>query len=73
MIKHLILQKIPKYDGYQCGLASMVYKFFCKNTALLDNSASNTKKEAVINFDLVFENKELAKELQKSIIKKSEK
>ena len=22
--------KIPKYDGYQIGLASMVYKFFGK-------------------------------------------
>ena len=24
--------KNPKYDGYQRGLASMVYKFFDKNT-----------------------------------------
>ena len=23
----------PKYDGYQCGLASMVYKFFDKKTS----------------------------------------
>ena len=22
------IAKNPKYDGYQCGLASMVYKFF---------------------------------------------
>ena len=35
MIKHLILLKIRnKYDGYQHGLASMVYKFF-------DEKASN--------------------------------
>ena len=27
MIKHLS----PKYDGYQRGLAKMVYNFFCKN------------------------------------------
>ena len=25
----------PKYDGYQRGLASMVYKFFDKNTTYL--------------------------------------
>ena len=29
-IKHLILIKINKYDGYQKSLASMVYKFFDK-------------------------------------------
>ena len=27
------IAKDPKYDGYQRGLASMVYKFFDKNTA----------------------------------------
>ena len=27
------IAKIPKYDGYQRGLASMVYKFFDKNSA----------------------------------------
>ena len=26
------ISKIPKYDGYQRGLASMVYKFFDKKT-----------------------------------------
>ena len=25
--------KNPKYDEYQCGLASMVYKFFDKKTS----------------------------------------
>ena len=25
------IAKDPKYDGYHCGLASMVYKFFDKN------------------------------------------
>ena len=29
--KHLISQKNPKYDGYQHGLASMLYKFLTKN------------------------------------------
>ena len=27
VIKHLILLKI-QYDGYQCGLASLIYEFF---------------------------------------------
>ena len=27
------IAKDPKYDGYQRGLASMVYKFFDKNTS----------------------------------------
>ena len=56
MIKHLILQKNPKYDGYQRGLDSMVYKFFDKKT-----SGSGTKN--------IF-NKELAEELYKPIIRK---
>ena len=30
VVKHLILQKNPKYDGYQRRLASMVYTFFIK-------------------------------------------
>ena len=29
------IAKNPKYDGYQRGLASMVYKFFEKKSALL--------------------------------------
>ena len=32
-IKHLILLKTPKYDGYQRGPASMVYIFFDKKSA----------------------------------------
>ena len=27
------IAKNPKYDGYQRGLASMIYKFFDKNTS----------------------------------------
>ena len=27
------IAKNPKYDGYQCRLASIVYKFFDKNTS----------------------------------------
>ena len=57
VIKHLILLKIPKYDGYERGLASMVYKFFDKKT-----SGSGIKNENISN-------KELAEELHKPIIR----
>ena len=47
-----------KYDGYQPGLASMVYKFFNKKT-----SGGTVKNENISN-------KEWAEELLKPIIKK---
>ena len=47
----------PKYDGYQRGLASMVYKFFDKKS-----------KGASIK-----ENQQLANELHKPIIRKFKK
>ena len=50
----------PKYDGYQRGLALMRYKYFEKKT-----SGSGIKNE--------FPNKELADELQKTIIRKFKK
>ena len=34
------IAKNPKYDGYQCEIASMAYKFFDKKT-----SASGIKNE----------------------------
>ena len=41
--KALNIAKNPKYDGYQKGLASMVYKFFEKNSASLpDESVSGS-------------------------------
>ena len=49
----------PKYDGYQRGLASMVYKFFDKKS----------KGSGIINEP----NYQLANELHKSIIKKFKK
>ena len=49
----------PKYDGYQSGLASMVYKFFDKKS----------KGSGIINES----NYQLANELQKPIIKKFKK
>ena len=52
--------KNPKYDGYQGGLASMVYKFFDKKA-----SGSAVNKE-------IIQNEELAEQLQKPIIRKIE-
>ena len=52
------IAKNPKYDGYQRGLASMVYKFFDKNSA---GSGVNIPLEL---------NEQLAKELNRPIIKK---
>ena len=48
----------PKYDGYQCGFSSMVYKFLVKKS-----SSNDIKKETM-------QNKELSKELHKTIITK---
>ena len=48
----------PKYDGYQRGFASMVYKFFDKKS-----SGSGIKNENISN-------KELAEKLHKPIIRK---
>ena len=53
------MQKNPKYDGYQRGLAPMVYKFFDKKT-----SASGIVNEP---------NYQLANELRKPIIRKFKK
>ena len=50
------IAKNPKYDGYQRGLASMVYKFFDKKS-----------KGSGVNIPLEF-NEQLAKELHKPII-----
>ena len=54
------IAKDSKYDGYQRGLASMVYKFFDKKT-----SGSGVKS--------VPQNEELADELHKPIIRKFKK
>ena len=52
--------KDPKYDGYQRGLASMVYKFFDKRT-----TGSGIKSMP--------QNEQLVEELHKPIIKKFKK
>ena len=57
MIKHLILLKIQNMIGYQCGLASMVYKFFDKKT-----SGGRVKNE-------IISDKKINEELHKLIIR----
>ena len=57
--------KDQKYDGYQRGLASMVYKFFDKKS-----KGSGAKH---VNINLTPQNQQLAEELHKPIIRKFEK
>ena len=58
--KAFIIASDQKYDGYQRGLASMVYKFFDKKSSGSGLANNN-------------ENIQLANELHKPIIKKSNK
>ena len=60
------IAKNPKYDGYQRGLVSMVYKFFDKNSASLSDKSA---KGGGVNNEFK-QNEQLAKELHKPIIKK---
>ena len=53
--KVLNIAKDPEYDGYQRGLASMIYSFFDKKTA-----------DSGIKF--MFQNEQLVNELHKPII-----
>ena len=55
------IAKNPKYDGYQRGLASMIYNIFDKKS-----------KGSGVNIPLE-SNEELAKELHKPIIRKFKK
>ena len=55
-----------KYDGYQRGLASMVYKFFDKKSQGNGRRSSSTSQLASNK-----ENIQLANELHKPIIRKS--
>ena len=70
----------PKYDGYQRGLASMVYKFFDSKVAPLDKkpvsgkgNAKHTAKSSPLersSLERTENNKILAEELHKPVIKK---
>ena len=65
----------PKYDGYQRGLASMVYKFFYSKVAPLDKKAMSGKGNVEhtakpSSLERTENNKILAEELHKPVIKK---
>ena len=59
--KSFNIAKNSKYEGYQRGLASMVYKFFDKKS-----------KGSGVNIEMMH-NEQLAKELYKPIIRKFKK
>ena len=64
------IAKNRKYDGYQRGIASMVYKSFDKKSALLtDKSATHSCINMHAN-NKFKQNHQLAEELHKPIIKK---
>ena len=54
------IAKNPKHDGYQRGLASMVYKFFDKKF-----------RGSGVNNNEIKQNEQLTEELHKPIIKKN--
>ena len=61
------IAKDPKYDGYQRGLASMVYKFF-------DSKVTSPDKKSIgSGANLTPQNEKLAEELHKPIIRKFKK
>ena len=68
--KSFNIVKDPKYDGYQRGLASMVYKAFDKKSASL---ADKSTKGSGINSKSTRQNQQLVKELHKPIIRKFKK
>ena len=59
------IAKNPKYDGHQRGLATMVYKFFDKKTKGSGITLANKSPIKSIP-----QNKQLAEELHKRIIRK---
>ena len=66
------IAKDPKYNGYQRGLASMVYNFFDSKIASPDKkSIGNGAKR--VNNKLISQNVQLAEELHKPIIRKLKK
>ena len=67
--KAFSIAKNPKYNGYERGRTSMVYKCFDKKTS--GGVATLAKKSAVENENI--SNKELAEELYKPIIRKFKK
>ena len=66
------IAKDPKYDGYQRGLASMVYKFFDSKVASPDKKSVGSGAKC-INTKITPQNEQLAEELHKPIIRKFKK
>ena len=68
--KEINLARNPKYDGYQRGLASIIYKFFDKRSAGsgVNRHENNKIKQNQQPLDLA--TSKLPDELQKPIIKK---
>ena len=66
------IAKDPKYDGYQRGLASMVYKFFDSKVASPDKKSVGSGAKHV-NTKITPQNEQLAEELHKPIIRKFKK
>ena len=62
--KALKIARDPKYDGYQRGLASMVYKFFDKK------STGSGVDTSLANKSATEPNYQLANELHRQIIRK---
>ena len=67
------IAKDPKYDGYKRGLASKVYKFFDKKSALLADMATKGSSVTTLTNKSLSQNQQLAEELHKPIIRKFKK
>ena len=65
--------KNQKYDGYQRGLASMVYKFFDKKSASLADKSTKGIGVTTHTNKPVSQNQQLAEEHHKPIIRKFKK
>ena len=73
--KALNIAKNPKYDGYQRGLASMVYNFFDKKSAgsdIVNNNNNNNNNNGIKQNRRLLDLPalQLGKELHKPIIRK---
>ena len=62
-----------KYDGYQRGLAFMVYKCFDKKSALLADKSTKRSGVTALTNKSVSQNQQLVEELHKPIIRKFKK
>ena len=64
------IAKHPKYDGFQRGLASMVYKFFDKNSKGSGVNINTNANDKIKQSPLPLATHQLAEELHKPIIRK---